>query len=227
MNAPSPDVFNYWYFLTRLGEAQHLLPAAFLAGLMLVRTSNAKNFAMHWLQALAVAALLTTASKLAFIGWGIGNVRWNFTGISGHAMFAAAVYPLLAGALASHVSTKLQKWAVGISFALVILVGISRIMVGAHSVSEVVAGLLLGCAVSLLVVYKNGLPQSSMSYWIPLVVATWLIFTPMHAPQLPTHSLVTQLALFLSGHSQPFTRHDLLHKQLTPQNQQPLGSDGR
>ena len=44
----------------------------------------------------------TTASKVAFIGWGLGLSALDFTGISGHAMIASAVYPLLLGTLAAN-----------------------------------------------------------------------------------------------------------------------------
>ncbi len=212
MHVGSPEILGYWHFLTRLGEAQNLLPAALLACLILLRQPSTRIFATAWLQALFLAALLTTASKLAFIGWGMGSALWNFTGISGHSMFAAAIYPLLAAALTSRFSPGWQKTVVLLSFALVILVGFSRIVVGAHTLSEVVAGLLLGAGVSFTVIRQGGLPHTRMSYLIPTVVAAWLILTPIHAPQLQTHSAVTRLALYLSGSQHPYTRHELLQK---------------
>ena len=201
---------SYWHLITRLGEVQLLLPAALWASLALLHQPGTRLFAMRWLQALGVAALLTTSSKIAFIGWGIGFAAWNFTGISGHAMFASAIYPLLMATLASRLPPGWQKASVQLGFVLVILVGISRVMVGAHSVSEVLAGLLVGGAASAFAMAKVGLPRATLNLYVPLVVVVWLVLAPLQTPQLPTHSLVTRLALQLSGHAKPHTRTEML-----------------
>lgn len=91
----SASTMYYWQLLTRLGEAQIVLTAALLAALVLLRRPETRSLATCWMALTAMAVPLTTASKLAFIGWGIGWPQIDFTGISGHAMFAAAVYPLL------------------------------------------------------------------------------------------------------------------------------------
>ena len=44
---------------------------------------------------IALAAILVTATKIAFMGFGWGIARIDFTGLSGHAMLAAAIYPVL------------------------------------------------------------------------------------------------------------------------------------
>jgi hypothetical protein len=49
------------------------------------------------------------------------------------------------------------------------------------------------------------------------LVAVWLMVMPVHAPSLPTHSLVTQLSLSVSGNKSPHTRRDLLREPLHPQ----------
>jgi hypothetical protein len=87
---------NSWTVVTRLGEAQILLPALVSVSAWLAWRVAAPRTAAWWLGLTAVAALVTTATKLAFIGWGLGSAPLDFTGLSGHAMFAAAVLPLLA-----------------------------------------------------------------------------------------------------------------------------------
>ena len=212
---------SYWHFITRLGEVQLLLPAALWACLALLHQPGTRLFATRWLQALGVAALLTTGSKIAFIGWGIGSAAWDFTGISGHAMFASAIFPLLMATLTCRLPTGWQKAAVLASFALVVLVGVSRIMVGAHSVSEVLAGLLVGGAASAFAIWQVGLPRARLNLYVPLVAVVWLVAAPLQAPQLPTHSLVTRLALVLSGHAKPHTRTDMLRKARMADTAQP------
>jgi len=202
----------FWHFLTRLGEAQILLPAALLATFALLRNEDARPLAKRWLAALAVAALLTTASKVAFIGWGIGWPELNFTGISGHSMFAAAVYPLLLGTLASRASRAGRQIAVLAGFALALLIGISRVVVGVHSISEVLAGLLVGGAASATALALARLPSGLMGPVLPAVIALWFIFMPIEAPMSRTHSMVVRLSLVLSGHRMPYTRSGMLRE---------------
>ncbi len=204
---------SFWHLLTRLGEVQILLPAALLAMLILSRRADSRPLATTWLGLLTLSALLTTASKIAFIGWGIGSAELDFTGISGHTMFAASVYPLLLGTLASRLPPWGQKTAVGIGFALAALIGLSRMEVSAHSISEVLAGLLLGGAVSATAMARTRLPRALMGSSLTVLIALWVLITPVHVPPLPTHSLVTRLALSLSGKPVPYTRRDML---LTP-----------
>lgn len=211
MLIPNPFAFSYWHFITRLGEMQLLLPAALWACLALLNQPDTRLLAVHWLQALFVAAGLTLASKIAFIGWGLGSATLNFTGISGHAMFAAAIYPLLMAMLTCRLSVQWERAAVILSFVLVILVCVSRLMVMAHSVSELVAGFLVGSAVSAYAVGHIGLPRAKLNFYVPLILALWLMVSPLHTPQIPTHSMVTHLALVLSGHTKPHTRNEMLH----------------
>jgi hypothetical protein len=192
-----------WYLFTRLGEAQILLPALLLLGLALLRRPAGRPLALWWAGALSAAVLLTTVTKLAFIGWGIGWPALDFTGISGHAMFAAATYPLLLGTLAP------ARWrwpALAAGGLLAAVLGVSRVVVDAHSVSESVAGVLVGGAASALALWRAGLPQVRLPIWAPVAAALWLAFTPAIAPPSNTHAMVTRLALTLSGHERPYLR---------------------
>jgi membrane-associated phospholipid phosphatase len=206
---------SYWFLITRFGEVQNLLPAALWVCLALVRSEATRPLAYRWLFWLALFTLLDTASKIIFIGWGVGVESWNFTGFSGHAMFSAAIYPLLLATLAARLSLRWQKLALGTGFLLAALVGVSRLMVNAHSVSEVVLGLLLGGAVTLLTVSPIGLPQASWRLYVPTLLALWMVLAPLLAPPVPTHWMVTRLALLLSGRTHPYTRLDL-HRRLHP-----------
>jgi membrane-associated phospholipid phosphatase len=203
---------QYWQLITRFGEVQILLPAALLAALALLRRPDTRSIAVLWIASLSVALLLTTASKVAFIGWGIGWPELNFTGISGHAMVAAAVYPLLLGALASHVPRLDRRVAVGAAYAIALLVGISRVVLEEHSASEVLAGLLVGGAASATTLDLVRLQRAVISPAIPAVVAVWLALMPSVGPPSETHSVVTRLSLMLSGHKTPYTRSDMMRE---------------
>ena len=212
-------VFFFWPLVTRLGELQVLLPAVLLAVLSLALRRETRRMAVTWLALVAGAVALTLASKLAFMGWGLGWSRMNFTGVSGHAMLAAALLPVLLVALVPTGSSLARGCALGLGAALALLVGASRMALGAHSPSEVVAGLVLGGVVTALVLTTSrraaGQPQRAWVLPVAALVAVglWLTLSPAYAPRVDTHGLVTQLSLQLSGRSTPWSRADMLRER--------------
>ncbi|MEO8857684.1 MAG: phosphatase PAP2 family protein [Burkholderiaceae bacterium] len=215
MHAVSP--YAFWVVLTRLGEVQIALPLALLGMVVLLRNAESRALAVWWMVLLTLAIALTTATKLAFIGWGLGWPALDFTGVSGHAMFAAAVYPLLLGCvLAAPASRQLQTLAIVAGCALALLVGISRVVVGAHSVSEVIAGLCLGGLVSALPLGMLRRPRVRVGPVVPAMVLVFAALMPTQAPASLAHPLVVRLALLLSGNAAPFTRADMLRMSGLP-----------
>ncbi|MEJ6004674.1 phosphatase PAP2 family protein [Paucibacter sp. AS339] len=209
---------DFWLHLTRLGEIQLLLPLALLAAVYLWRRSVpasdclGQRLARRWLAGLGLAVALTAASKLAFFGWGIGSAVWDFTGISGHAMASAAILPCLAWCAARGRPAFTQRLAVGLAMSLAALIAYSRLKVGAHSPSEVVAGFVLGMVVSVLSLRGAlALPAVGLAppLALPLALVAALTLLPLGAPKSRTHDAVIQLALKLSGRSVPFVRADL------------------
>ena len=209
---------SVWPVVTRLGEVQILLPATLALCLWLAWRPRARPLVGWWLALLAVATFVTTLSKIAFLGWGIGNATLDFTGVSGHAMFAAAIYPLLLGAVFAQQPVGWQRVAVGIGAALALLVAVSRVKVGAHSVSEVLAGMAVGGLVSAWALSRGHLPRVRVPMLLPLALAAWLAVTPAHAPPSQTHGWVTNLSLSLSGRDRAYTRLDL-RRTLQPTQQ--------
>ncbi len=202
------DIAPSWQAVTRLGQSEIVLPAAMLAIAVLFVNAETRVLALRWLVGIALAALITLATKLAFIGWGIGWTAIDFTGISGHAMCAAATYPVLFLALGSGRSL---RWIVALqamAWSLVVAVAVSRIMVGAHSPSEVVAGLLLGGAVSVLALTGS----TKLTFAVhPVAISVLLVWFSMGTNEMPssqTHSRITSLALSISGRTVPFKRAD-------------------
>jgi O-antigen ligase len=189
---------------TRLGEAQLLLPLALLAAAWLSRHGGQGALARRWLLSLMLALLLTTATKLAFMGWGLGLAAWDFTGISGHAMCAAAVLPLLAW-----IALRGRPWACWLGLGLAALVAFSRIQVSAHSASEALAGLALGAAVSLWTLRGQFGLRLQVPASLPAAALAAMLLAPVAAPRARTHDWVIQLSLQLSGREQPYTRLEL------------------
>jgi membrane-associated phospholipid phosphatase len=203
-----------WLLFTRLGEAQLLLPAAAVVVWLLLRDRavpagpGQRGLALQWMLRLGAAAALTTASKVAFIGWGLGSTALDFTGVSGHTMFATATYPLLLATAVPATWPRIRQAGALAGLALGLAVGLSRLMVDAHSVSEVLAGVLVGGWAGWLGLRLRAL-RPHFNAWLSPLIGLWFVTAPAYAPPSQSHELVTRLALGLSGRAQPYTRADL------------------
>ena len=67
---------------------------------------------------------------------------------SGHSLFSMAIYPTLALALAT--SKRSRRYLVGCGLACAVLVGVSRVYLGAHFPSDVLAGWSIGLGIAIL-----------------------------------------------------------------------------
>ena len=194
----------YWQFITHLGSASLLLP---FFGIALIELwfSHQKSAIFLWILALAIGVMLTLISKVLFLGWGIGIASLNFTGISGHAFLATSIIPIVFYSFSGGLQVKAKNIGFWLGLILSLLVGISRIVLGMHSWSEVVSGWILGltvCVFALSVIKYNEKPYS----YLHLTIMVFLIALGSTTPNyLPTHDLETKLALYLSGHDKPFT----------------------
>jgi len=192
---------------TKLADTVVMLPAAMLC-LLWLSMERAWRFAVLWCLLLGTGLLLVTATKIAFIGWGIGIPELDFTGISGHAMRAMAIMPVMLFLMFQNARASARWLAViaGITFGLAI--GVSRLMLNVHSVSEVIAGCALGAAISLPFIGmlsgagKVGLPKPAFALGLLLLVPVFL------SRPAPTEQWLQQVALSLSGHDRPYVRGD-------------------
>ncbi|AUT63443.1 phosphatase PAP2 family protein [Paraburkholderia terrae] len=197
---------QFWLLVTNFGGAGLTLPLAFAIALWLT-VGYSWRLAAVWLFLLGVAVALVTATKIAFLGWGVGVQVWDFTGLSGHAMFATAVFPV--AALLVLLPAPPAVRAVGVALALFggALVGFSRIVVEAHSPSEAITGCIVGGLTALVFVRIawNATPPGRLPV-APVVLSLTIITLALHAVHLPTQRWVTHIALKISGHDRPFVR---------------------
>lgn len=214
-----------WYLLGRLGEMQLMLPIGLTLVAWLAWIGERRR-AAWWLAMLGLAVGITAASKIAFIGWGIGSARLDFTGFSGHAMHSAAVMPLLAAAVTAGLARWVQASAWLFALALAALVALSRVAIGAHTPSEAVLGFALGALASGAALALGHPPQSHLPRWLLAAVVAALLLNSSALPTLPTHDAVTRLALALSGRERPYTRQMMLREERLRQRkaQQPVAA---
>ena len=211
-----------WSLFSRLGEAQLLLPAMAAGVVWLARTPCSRRLAAAWVAAGFVVALLTTASKVAFIGWEIGSAALDFTGFSGHAMFAALVLPVLARVAVGRARAPGPAVAVGAGYALALAITVSRLVVHAHSASEAWSGCALGAAASGLALARTPAPDATPPRWLLVALLAWMLALPVGGPPSRTQDWVTALSLRLSGRAFPYTRYEL-HRQAALHRQASAG----
>ncbi len=193
---------SLWVLLSQLGDSRWLLPLSGVLNLFGARANRALR--MRWAFGLVVVGGLSLASKLAFLGWGIGWARLDFTGFSGHATMTAAVYPVVFYLmLQGRVRWPLAGAVLGALLAAAI--AYSRLPLNAHSVSEVVSGSLLGIAVSAMALRAR---DDTARTPLPAIAAAVLgaAMTLVLLSGVRTHDLVMRLATDLSGRGEVFTR---------------------
>lgn len=186
---------DIWRALSTLGDSRWLLPMALVLLFTLPRADV--RLKRRWMLAIAVVAGVTLASKLAFMGWGLGIRGLHFTGFSGHAAMSSVVYPVVGVLLAGPGKRACVIGSLG-GGLLAVAIAWSRIPMHAHSLSEVIAGLMLGLGCATRVLYAA---QPSRRVATPAIAAAVLagMVLPFALPDIHSHQAVVALAEFLSG----------------------------
>jgi membrane-associated phospholipid phosphatase len=183
-----------------------MAPAALAIAALLVLEGE-RRLAVWWGLLFTAGLVLVTVTKIAFIGWGIGIRPLDFTGASGHAMRAMAVAPVIFYLLLQNAPRYVRVTGVAAGFAFGVIIGISRVVLHAHSVSEVVAGWLLGAVAGLCFIWIAGSLRRPV--FNPARIAfgmVALIAAASHAQPVPTQIWLTKASLYISGHDKPFVR---------------------
>ena len=194
-----------WAFLSGFGGAAVMLPiVAAIAGWLVYAYSW--RVAALGLTLIGGACLLVASTKVAFLGWGFGILSIDFTGISGHTMLSTAVIPVMLylALLTTRHASRIAGVMCGLSVGF--LVGLSRLALQAHSVSEMVTGCALGAGVSVLfiaLIHKRE-PARTAAWLTPFSLL--ILAFGLHGYRVPTQHWITEVALTLSGHERPFIR---------------------
>lgn len=200
----------WWPHLSALGGLEVTAPVALAVALWLACVRDwrlARTWCLLFGAALAIAAL----SQMAFIGWGVGIESLAFTGFSGHAMRAAAVFPVALFVLMDKTRGAWQRGVVLAGVLVAVGVAVARVKVGAHSPSEAWAGCLLGLGTAALFMARAGARAARTDAprpW-PLLMglAATVILVPRVGP-MDSHQWLTAVALKLSGHDRVYVRED-------------------
>jgi membrane-associated phospholipid phosphatase len=199
----------FWRVITHLGSGGILMPLLTITAIGLWR-SHQRTVVRTWLLAITLAVVITMATKVLFFGWGFGIAWLNFTGLSGHTVLATSVFPVFLSWLGSSNQPRYRRAGAVFGLMLGVVVGMSRVVLGAHSASEVVAAWFIGAAVSGISLTAPEGPAEGVWFarFTPLILLLALGTTTSN--YLPTHDWEIDLSLFLSGRDKPYTRYQLL-----------------
>ena len=181
----TPAVDRFMVAVTELGDVQVVLPVIMVVlgwfiALRLWRT------AVYWLAAVGVAEALVKVIKLALHrqrpgALYVGAEQFSFP--SGHATLSVVVYGFLAFLLASGAPQRLRVFIVSVAMVLIGAVASSRLYLGSHWMSDVLAGLSFGTAwiAALAVAYLYQRREHLRTGRLPAaVLATFAIAATFH-----------------------------------------------
>ncbi|EML7263579.1 phosphatase PAP2 family protein [Raoultella ornithinolytica] len=204
-----------WQWVSFFGDSTVLLPSAAAVFMVLFLRRPSRQIAWQWGLLFGITGAIVSASKLAFMGWGIGIRELDFTGFSGHTALSTAFWPIFLWLLCARGSIALRRIAMVMGYLLAGLVGYSRLAIHAHSPSEVIAGLLLGAigsALFLLLQRKSSRVVDAQLSWggvLSLIIIPIVLLNT--GAKAPTQSLLGEIAVKLGPLEKPFTRADM-HK---------------
>lgn len=201
----------FWQRVTYFGDSMLLLPAAVIITLALMVKSSRRCVVWYWLLTFGLAGLTVALSKMLFLGYGIGSSRFNFTGFSGHSAMSATLWPIMLWLLSGQGSRWGRLILISSGYVLAIVVSVSRLVLQAHSFSEVITGLLLGSLCSGLFLLSQRqtrckgftLPQILLVLLLPLLLL-------LYGHAATTQQFLESLAAHIAGLEKPWTRADLL-----------------
>ncbi|VVE61704.1 phosphatase PAP2 family protein [Pandoraea captiosa] len=206
---------NFWITITDFGSAAVTVPLAIALTLWLV-CARAWHTALVWVALFGAGSFVVAVSKVMFLGWGLGVREIDFTGVSGHTMFAATIYPVMAWLLLRKLAWPWRALGVLAAAAGSVAVGVSRIALSAHSVSESVAGCLVGFSVWAAFAWFTRGDDTPNLKTLPMAASLFALMIWLHGESVPTQRWITDIALVMSGREQPFKRYSWLARKSAP-----------
>ena len=199
---------TWWNGISFAADMSVMGPAGVAIALWLL-VSRQWRLVLSWSLWYGGGLALVVLSKLAFMSWGVGSSALDFTGFSGHAMRAGAVFPVLMYVLLQRTEPRWRHAGVLVGVAFAVLVAISRVIVHAHSVSEAVSGCVLGLALALGFMWNaRGAVNFAVSHALALASLVLMVALSFKAEPMPTEQWLQKLAIVLSGHERVFSRED-------------------
>ena len=198
-----------WRSISMLGDSGLMIPMAIVIGLTLAFSRGTGRLAVWWTLFWTATGGLVLATKLAFFMWGIGSVRFDFTGLSGHAALASLIWPAAMWLLAANRTALSTTLWVMTGFLMGAAIAYSRWKLHAHSSSEAVIGFVAGSLIGLGFWWLVQRCQPIRIRFAGLAGTVLLVLVVVqHSRPTPTQDWIRLVSTRLTG-TPPFGRPDL------------------
>ncbi|KAB8307576.1 phosphatase PAP2 family protein [Erwinia endophytica] len=188
-----------------------LIPTAVIMAILITWKNSDRRAVWYWMLAFCAAGVIVSLSKIAFLGFGIGSSRFNFTGISGHSAMSATLWPVMLWLLSGRLSGFWRAFSVGFGYLIPLMVGMSRLILNYHSESEVISGLFLGFTLSTaFLVSQRRAELKGFSIGQLCIVLLLPLLLISDGRTATTQQFLQRLSVQIAGIDHAWTRAELL-----------------
>jgi membrane-associated phospholipid phosphatase len=183
-------------FVSDIGDASVLM-AVTVCGLGYLIVKGARREALALAASLMLTAVLITLLKLGFISCGHGWL--GIRSPSGHTSMSIAVFGFYAVLLGRAAKPPAQIIIAGAAIVLLIMIAVSRLALGYHTIGEVIVGGFAGLTVLLGVfVWLRQQDSHIVRYGsLPLCWLLLLSVTMLHGYRLPAEDAISRAAFYI------------------------------
>lgn len=185
-------------FITHLGDSALLIPATIVVVLYLV-VCGFHRLAGAWLISIVGCMAVTLVAKIGFYiaTCGSRSGDMDIMSPSGHTSFSFAFYGGLAVLLANGRSDWTRRGITAAGFVLALAIGLTRILIHVHTVTEVLVGIVIGGAAVALFAFLHGRAGRPDVRALPLVALVVLTAALLHGVLLNAEPKIRALAEWL------------------------------
>jgi membrane-associated phospholipid phosphatase len=187
------DMTAWLIALTDFGDLAVLIPVSAVILIWLVR--NSSPAAPRWIFALSLCIGLTAVLKIGFHACPLAD---NMHSPSGHTSLSTLVYGALTLVSATAWPGLHRVLVIASGVGLILAIGVSRLLLEAHSVAEVGLGLVIG-AVSLAMFSRQYLQAPTTKMW-PLLVVAGVLALGLHGRELHAEQFLHRITGYLPVH---------------------------
>lgn len=180
-------------FITDLGDSG-VLGALVIALSGYLYFAQCKREAIVLLASFIATSLAIALVKVLLMGCGSALRSYGLHSPSGHTALSLSVYGTLAALIGNQLKSHYRFIPAGIMIPLAALIAVSRVVLGYHTIPEVMAGLAIGTLTLLLTVTrlrKVELKAFNPALFLGIML---LIAVPLHGVRLPAESLIQLIA---------------------------------
>jgi membrane-associated phospholipid phosphatase len=180
--------------ITNFGDLAVLLPLALVITAWLVALRQPRSV-LWWLAAVGLCMTATAVLKIYFY---VCPPLSDLRSPSGHTSLSTLIYGTLALAVATVVTGWKRAAVLVAGAAFVAAIGVSRVLVEAHSVPEVVSGSLIGIAALALFARQFWPRRPTEPRLQPMLVTAMALMVMLNGQQLRAEDLLHALGVYLN-----------------------------